>query len=125
MAYEPIKPRREDGHGSSAENPTHISGTIEVDVPPDDYALGEVLPDQPGAGGVLTFTFSSPVVSFWVAVVGTTGVCKVDHYGGTPSASSGIPVEAGGVLPIPEPATVVKIYAPAGTTVTVWGQRRA
>lgn len=91
----------------------------------DDYALGEVLADQSGADGVLTFTFSQPVVSFWVAVIGDDGVVKIDHYGGTPSAGAGIPVEAGGVLPIPEPASTVLIYAPSGVTVTVWGQRRS
>lgn len=91
----------------------------------DDYALGEVLDDQTGNGTVLTFTFSQPVVSFWVAVTGDEQVVKIDHYGGTPSPSRGIPVAAGGVLPIPEPATTVLIYAPLSAIVTVWGQRRA
>lgn len=90
----------------------------------DDYAQGEVLPDQTGAGGVLTFTFTDPVAAFWVAVVGDSGVCKVDHYGGTPSATQGIPVEAGGVMPIPEPASVVRVFAPSALVVTVWGHLR-
>lgn len=90
----------------------------------DDYALGEVLPDQNGSNNVLTFTFSQPVVSFWVAVTGTTGTVKVNHYGQTPSPTNGIPIGAGGVLPIPEPATTVLVYAPTGLTVTIWGQRR-
>lgn len=90
----------------------------------DDYALGEVLPDQTGANNVLTFTFSEPVVSFWVAVIGDEGLVKVNHYGADPSPTSGIPVQAGGVLPIPEPTTSVKVYAPTGLIVTVWGQRR-
>ncbi|MFA6125519.1 hypothetical protein [Sphingomonas sp.] len=93
----------------------------------DDYALGEVLADQSGADAVLTFTFSAEVAGFWVAVVGDAGVCKLDHYGGTPSATSGIPVgpdAPSAVLPIPEPATAVKVYAPTGTTVTVWGHFR-
>lgn len=93
----------------------------------DDYALGEVLADQAGADAVLTFTFSAQVAMFWVAVVGDAGVCKLDHYGGTPSASSGIPVgpdAPSAILPVPEPATSVKVYAPTGTTVTVWGHFR-
>jgi hypothetical protein len=90
----------------------------------DDYELGELLNDQTGSNAVSTFTFSSQVTSFWVAVVGEEGVVKIDHYGGTPSPTRGIPVEAGGVLPIPEPATVVKIYIPSGLIVTMWGQLR-
>lgn len=133
---------------SSAQDSVTVTGTVAVDQPvevmgtqldaltdtqlraspvdvSDDYALGEVLPDQTGANNVLTFTFSQPVVSFWVAVVGDAGYVKIDHYGGTPSASSGIPVGAGGVLPIPEPTTSVKVFAPTGLVVTLWGQRRA
>lgn len=91
----------------------------------DDYAAGEVLDDQTGTGAVLDYTFSVPVVSFWVAAQGGSGVVKVDHYGGVPSASRGIPISVGGVLPIPEPANLVRIFAPPGITVTVWGQRRA
>jgi len=111
-----VEPRAEDGHGSAAVSPSFVR---------DDYTTGELLNDQVGASAVLTFTFSAPVVSFWVAVQGTTGTCKIDHYGGTPSATRGIPVEAGGMLPIPEPATTVRVYAPTSLRVTVWGQRRA
>lgn len=111
-----VEPRQEDGHGSAAATPTHVR---------DDYALGELLADQVGSNNVLTFTFSAPVVSFWVAVQGTSGTCKIDHYGGIPSSVKGIPIEAGGSIPIPEPATVVKVYAPVALRVTVWGQRRA
>jgi hypothetical protein len=110
-----IEMRREDGHGSSEDTPSHVR---------DDYDLGELLEDQTGSNGVNTFTFTNQVNSFWVAVVGTSGIVKIDHYGGTPSASRGIPVEAGGVLPIPEPATAVKVYIPTGLKVTVWGQLR-
>lgn len=90
----------------------------------DDYALGEILDDQVGSGGVLVFNFTEPVVSFWVAVLGVSGTAKVDHYGTIPTANRGIPIEAGGVLPIPEPTSVVRVFAPVGLTVTVWGQRR-
>jgi hypothetical protein len=110
-----VEPRTDDGHGSESSNPSFVR---------DDYELGELLDDQTGANGVNTFTFSSQVTSFWVAVVGVEGVVKIDHYGGTPSLTRGIPVEAGGVLPIPEPATVIKIYVPLGLTVTLWGQLR-
>lgn len=90
----------------------------------DDYASGELLEDQVGANNVLVFTFSQPVASFWVAPQGLSGTCKIDHYGGEPSATRGIPVDAGGALPIPEPATVVRVFTPTGLRVTVWGQRR-
>jgi hypothetical protein len=110
-----IEPRTNDGHGSESSNPSFVR---------DDYELGELLDDQTGSNEVNTFTFSSQVTSFWVAVVGEEGVVKIDHYGGTPSPTRGIPVEAGGVLPIPEPATVIKIYVPTGLTVTMWGQLR-
>lgn len=104
-----------DGHSVAVNN------TVTVQ---DDYAVGELLDDQMGDNTVKTFTFTSQVNSFWIAVTGTTGVVKVDHYGGTPSPTRGIPVEAGGVLPIPEPATVVKAYVPIGLVVTIWGQLR-
>jgi len=115
-----IEPRREDGHGASQAAPTFVR---------DSYAQGELLDDQTASTAqVLTFTFSEPVVSFWVAVSGVdslTGFAKVDHYGGTPSATRGIPVAANSSLPIPEPATVVRVFAQSGATVTVWGQRYA
>jgi hypothetical protein len=102
--------------------PVSIADTVSVR---DDFAGGEILPDQTGANDVLTFTFSEQVDSFWVAVVGNEGVVKVHHYGGTPSATSGIPVAAGGVMPFSEPATTVRVFAPTGLIVTVWGQTRA
>jgi hypothetical protein len=110
-----VEPRTNDGHGSSSADQTFVR---------DDYDLGELLDDQAGSNGVATFTFSSQVTSFWVAVMGTSGIVKIDHYGGDPSSTRGIPVQAGGVLPIPEPATAVKVYIPTGLTVTVWGQLR-
>lgn len=103
---------------------TAVSETDRLPVA-DDYLGGQILDDQTGDNTVKTFTFSQPVAGFWVAVVGESGVVKINHYGGNPSPTSGIPVEAGGVLPIPEPATAVKIYIPAGLVVTVWGHTRS
>lgn len=103
--------------------PVAVEGTVQSQ---DDYAAGELLDDQTGPG-VLVFTFSQPVVAFWVAVVGLasdTGVVKVDHYGGTPSASRGIPIPVNQTLPIPEPTTTVRVFVPDNWVVTLWGQRR-
>lgn len=90
----------------------------------DDFSIGELLDDQSGNNTVKTFTFSQPVVGFWIASIGATGLSKLDHYGGTPSPTRGIPLDSGGILVIPEPVTEIKVYIPTGITITVWGQLR-
>lgn len=173
-----IEPRREDGHGSAVETPSHVilpaaqvqtdaltdaelralpvvvdtqldqpltdlqlraapievTGSLTIDPPAlqqvaDDYQTGEILPDQIGVGGVLTFTFSAPVQNIWVYAVNPLapddlGEVRVDPFGGTPTASLGIPVALGGITPIPTTATVVRVLAPNGVRVTVYGNRR-
>lgn len=95
----------------------------------DDYQTGEILPDQTGIGGVLTFTFSTPVQNMWVYAVrpidlAADGEVRADPFGGAPSATFGIPISLGAITPIPAVATSIKIFAAAGVRVTVYGNRR-
>lgn len=114
--------------------PVPVTGTLTVEPAAlqqvaDDYQTGEILPDQVGAGSVLTFTFSAPVQNIWVYAVDpsdltASGEVRVDPYGGTPSASLGIPVSFGGGFPISATTSAVKVFAPSGVRVTVYGNRR-
>lgn len=95
--------------------------------PPTEYIGGQALADQVGAAAVQTFTFSTPVDFIWVTDIGatTTNVSRVDPFGGTPAATTGIPVLNGAPTPInvvPSSATV-KVYAPVGSTITMYGLR--
>lgn len=85
------------------------------------YEDAEYLEDKPGAGGVLTFTFSSPVHLAWVRVVG--GVGRATSTGAEPTATKGAYCAADEPHPITQLASVVKVFAPVGTTVSVWGYR--
>lgn len=92
----------------------------------DDYAGGEVLADQTGAAGVLTFNFASPVNLVVIFANGAaTDIARIDPFGGTPTAILGIPVgdEAASYLPIT--TSSVKVYAPTGMVISVSGFRRA
>lgn len=89
----------------------------------DIYTGGEVLADQAGAGAVQTFTFSAPVQLVCCLASGVSGTARFDPFGGTPSATQGIPCDFGVPTPVPVQATIVKVYAPAGLTVSVWGMR--
>jgi len=91
----------------------------------DDYQGGEVLADQAGVGGVLTFTFTSAVQLVVVHARGLNLVARADPFGGVPASSQGI--ICGDDIPtyIPVATSSVKVFAPAGMTVTVHGMRRA
>lgn len=91
----------------------------------DKYLSGEVLADQAGSGAVLTFTFASPVDLVFVHGKSGSGnlTLRADPFGGTPSASQGIPSDDGSPLPLPVTTDTVRVYAPNGMTVTVWGYR--
>lgn len=84
-------------------------------------ATGEHLPDQPGAGGVLTFTFTAQMDFIWVRSVG--GISRADPWGGEPTGNSGWYCDDNEATPIEVQASQIKIHAPAGATVSVWGQR--
>lgn len=90
----------------------------------DDYQTGEILADQSGAGAVLTFTFASSMSLVVVQSVGTALVSRADPFGGTPSAVLGIRCDDGVPVYIPVQTSSVKVFAPVGTTVTVYGLRR-
>jgi hypothetical protein len=87
----------------------------------DNFTAFEALADQAGSNGVLTFTFSSAVDLIWVQSNGGTSRAVVGSQ--TPSATLGAYCADGTPLPIPIHATVVKVYAPNGATVSVWGER--
>jgi hypothetical protein len=81
----------------------------------------EVLADQAGADAVLTFTFAGGAALPWVSV--DTGDPVRVTASQTPTASFGIPVAAGSPFPVPLAATVIKVWAASGQTVTVYGTR--
>lgn len=95
----------------------------------DDFPTGEILADQTGAGAALTFTFAAPVQALWVYAVDpadltASGEVRADPFGGTPTASLGIPVPFGGSFPIPVTTSSVKVFAASGIRVSVYGNRR-
>lgn len=95
----------------------------------DDFASGEVLPDQIGANSVLTFTFSEQQAMAWVYAVNPAdlseqGEVRVHPFGGVPSASYGIPVPFGAGFPVTSPMVSFEVFAPAGIRVTVIGYKR-
>lgn len=92
----------------------------------DDYQSGEVLADQTGAGAVLTFTFSSAVQLVVVDANGaTTDIARADPFGGTPAATTGIPCRDEVPTYMPVTTTSIKIFAPSGMAVSVYGYRRS
>lgn len=101
-------------HGASPDQKTH-----------DDYQSGETLPDQTGSGGVLTFTFSSPVHLVVVDASGTaTDIARADPFGGTPTSSQGVVCRDETPTFIPVQTSSIKIFAPTGMLVSVVGYRR-
>lgn len=103
--------------------PTTLTATDELAVA-DDYQTFEALADQVGAGGVLTFTFSAAVNLVVVHAVGASQIARAATTQ-TPTASLGArcPDDAPTYLPVT--TTAVKVFAPNGMTVSVWGYRRA
>lgn len=92
----------------------------------DDYQAGEVLADQTGAAAVLTFTFAAAVNLVVVDANGaTTDIARADPFGATPTATQGIPCRDEVPTFMPVTTTVVKVYAPTGMVVSVYGYRRA
>lgn len=110
-----------DQTGKRIRNRTSTQDGLEVyqQVVADTFNSGETLADQAGAGAVLTFTFTSPMDLVWVRSVG--GISRADPFGGTPTATQGIYCADGEPQPLTITATVVKVFAPIGATVSVWG----
>jgi hypothetical protein len=92
----------------------------------DDYQSGEILDDQTGASGVLTFTFASAVHLVVVDANGAaTDIARADPFGGTPTGTRGIPCRDEVPTFMPVIATVVKVWAPTNMVVSCYGYRRA
>lgn len=90
----------------------------------DDFDDGQALAEQTGAGAVLTFTFASSVNLVVVESAGDGFVSRADPFGGTPTADLGVPCRHEVPTYLPVTTSEVKVYAPAGTSVNVWGFRR-
>lgn len=104
-------PRQEDGHGSAVGDPSYVT---------DVQTAGQILADQAGADGVLTFTFSSTMDEVFVHSAGAA--TRADPLGGTPAASTGIPCPSGTIVAMRVRTSSVKIYASSSATaVSVWG----
>lgn len=99
-----------------------VGGTVAVQ---DKFSAGEILADQVGAGAVLTFTFTSAVQMVWVRDIGATltNVSRADPFGGTPTATLGIAIPNGEPTPLTITTSSVKVYAPVGSTISVYGYR--
>lgn len=83
----------------------------------------EALDDQAGAGAVLTFTFASAVQLVWVRSVGDISRAVVGSQ--TPTATLGAYCGDDEPTPLTVNAVSVKVFAPVGATVSVWGMRFA
>lgn len=90
----------------------------------DRLTAPEYLDDQPGVGGVLTFDFllGAPDLT-WVTSIG--GNCRA-AFGGDPSASKGVRCDDGTPTPIALSGfSQLKVFAPIGSVVSVYGTRYA
>lgn len=103
--------------------PTALTATDELAVA-DDYQVLEALSDQVGAGAVLTFTFSAAVNLAVVQAVGTSLIARATTATQTPTASLGVrcPDDVPSYMTVT--TTVIRVFAPVGMTVSVWGYRR-
>lgn len=86
------------------------------------------LDDQESDGSVLVFTFAAPVQKVWVELLAadaddtSEGRCRVD--GVDPDDDTGTPLHAGQTQPITAETSEVRVKAPTGKTVSVYGYRR-
>jgi hypothetical protein len=87
----------------------------------DRFTTGELLADQDGADGVLTFTFATEMFLVWVRCDGGNG--RANPFGDTPTSTAGILCEDGIPQPISMLISSIKVYAASGTTVRCWGFR--
>lgn len=87
----------------------------------------EYLPDQTGAGTVLNFAFTGNIHCAFVYAAGNVGLrARVRVDGGNPTANMGLVVDTGivSVVPFYVPSgTALKVFAPIGTVISVWGGR--
>ena len=99
-----------------------VSGTVQAR---DAYSGGETLSDQVGNGSAVTFTFSSPVQLVYAQIKTGLGTAqgRADPFGGIPASSTGIPLDDGVPQAMPVTTDTVRVFAPIGATVSVWGYR--
>ena len=102
-------------------SPVPVSDTDPL--PVSDRLTGfEGLADQTGDGTVKTFTFANAPDLVWIRSVG--GISRADPTGGTPSATTGVYCADDEPTPITiSGQTAVKVFAPIGAVVSVWGFR--
>lgn len=105
-----------------------VNGTVGISNFPadqkvhDDYQGGEVLEDQTSNGGVVTFTFSSPVQLVVVTCTGSDG--RADPFGGTPTSTRGVRCDDGIPVFLPVTTSSLKAISTSGT-ISVYGYRRS
>lgn len=105
---------------------TRLTTTGAINVAFDDYSQTEYLEDQPSAGSVLTFTFSGEVQQVWVELqsASDTATARVRIDGIDPTSTIGTRIQANTPQPITGNTTEVRVLAPSGTTIGVYGYRR-
>lgn len=102
----------------------------------DDYADAEFLPEQPGVGGVLVFSFSAPAQFIVIEMVSTldesTQADAIDALEGRVATGATVPTATvGAILKHEQPVTLlvttgtVRVLAPANTRINVYGKRRS
>lgn len=103
---------------------TTLVGGEHVQHVADEFGGGEALAEQAGAGAVLTFAFSAPVQLAVVESFGSGLVSRADPFGGTPSVAAGVPCRHEAAVFLPVTTSAVRVFAPTGASVNVWGYRR-
>lgn len=116
------------GGGTPSMTPEQVKQLIDealATMAANDFVESEYLPEQTSSGAVLTFTFSAPVQQVWVEMNGADtdeGRVRVD--GGNPEATLGTILRDENAVPIVVQTSTVKVLAPTGARVNVWGYRR-
>ena len=88
-----------------------------------DYAPDPLLlDDQPGANDVLAFDFPAPVALVWIRSVG--GVSRAGTADALPTPTRGAYCADDEPHPFTTTSRNVRVWAPAGATVSVWGWAR-
>lgn len=87
----------------------------------DQFIGDEILVDQVGADAVLTFTFSAAVDM--IVILSKGAISRGGLGGDVPTLTKGFFCDDTVPTYVPVTATVVKVYAPLGATVSVWGYR--
>lgn len=87
----------------------------------DVFDFQQDVADQVGAGGVLTFTLPEACEVIWVLSRGAVARARIGSDAAGLSATRGAYCDDGVPTPLTARGTVVKVWAPAEATVSVWG----